>query len=62
MVRGHKFAKLKSANHQNLAIHQILLPPNLPAIQYNYTCTCTCVIYTVQLPFCLLAVEASVLL
>ena len=34
MVRGHKFVKLKSANHQNLAIHQIiLLPPKFPAIQ-----------------------------
>ena len=33
MARGHKFAKLKPANHQNLAIHQNLAPPNLPVIQ-----------------------------
>ena len=30
MAHGHKFAKLKSANHQNLAIHQILVPPRFP--------------------------------
>ena len=34
MACGHKFAKLKFANHQNLAIRQILVPPKFPAIQY----------------------------
>ena len=34
MARGHKFAKLKTANHQKLAIRQNLAPPNLPAIRY----------------------------
>ena len=34
MARGHKFAKLKSSNHQNLAIHLILVPPKFPTIQY----------------------------
>ena len=34
MARGHKFAKLKSINHQNLAIHLILVPPKFPAIRY----------------------------
>ena len=34
MARGHKFAKLKPANHQKLAIRQNLAPPNLPAMRY----------------------------
>ena len=37
MARGHKFAKLKTANHQKLAIRQNLAPPNLPAIRYEIT-------------------------
>ena len=39
MAHGDKFAKLKSANHQNLA------PPNLPAIRYIYACMCTMYVY-----------------
>ena len=44
MARGHKFAKLKTANHQKLAIRQNLAPPNLPAILYMPydTCITTC--------------------
>ena len=38
MAHGHKFAKLKSANHQSLAIRQNLAPPNLPAIRYLECC------------------------
>ena len=34
MACGHKFAKLKPANHQKIAIRQNLAPPNLPAIWY----------------------------
>ena len=34
MARGHKFAKLKVTNHQNLAIHQILVPPKFPVLRY----------------------------
>ena len=34
MGYGHKFAKLKLTNHQNLAIYQNLLPPKFPAVQY----------------------------
>ena len=35
MACGDKFTKLKSANHQILAICQNLPPPNLPDIRYT---------------------------
>ena len=48
MLNGkwHKFAKLKSANHKNLANCQILVPPKFPTIRYHNKnndniCTCT---------------------
>ena len=32
MAHGHKFAKLKPANHQNFVIYQIFSPPKLTTI------------------------------
>ena len=45
------FAKLKSANHKNLANCQILVPPKFLAIRYHNknndnTCTCTCTLHS----------------
>ena len=37
MARGHKFAKLKLTNHQNLAICQILVPSKFPAIHIKFS-------------------------
>ena len=48
MACDHKFAKLKSTNHQNLAIRQILVPPKFPAIITVYVLHSS---YTIEINF-----------
>ena len=40
MAHGHKFAKLKPANHQNFAIRQISPLQNYPLYGTLYICIC----------------------
>ena len=59
IVHAYQFAKLKFANHNKLALCQILIPPNIPSIRYfsdgfifmhiichtyMYACHCYCLL------------------
>ena len=37
MARGHKFAKLKFTNHQNLEIYLILVASKFPAVRIKFS-------------------------